>query len=721
MSGEAGLLLPVMIPIVLALVPGLLTAAGERKDNKAYTACGKFLFPALTCVTLLACCVYGIRALTGSALELTVPEICGFGLRFRMDGFRAVYAMVAAFAWAVSSAFALWYLKGEEHQGRYFGYTLFVLGMTLGVFLSADLMTTFIFFEGMSLASYVWVVFEEDEEAVRASKTYLAVAVIGGLVMLMGLFLLWKETGTLMIDDLTFAARMSGNKTVIYAAGFCMLFGFGAKAGAYPLHIWLPKAHPVAPAPASALLSGILTKAGMYGILILVGRIFIGDEYFGQILLVIAVLTMLTGAFIALFSIDIKHVLACSSVSQIGFILTGASLACIVKEEQWLAVQGAILHMMNHSFFKLVLFLLAGVLVKNLHSRNLNDLSGFGKEKPWFMVTFLLAYLGIAGIPGLSGFVSKSMIHEAIVVAAGESGSGIYKVVEWLFLIAGGCTLAYMTKLFIVLFFRPQSNAVKAFNNKNKQYLPLWAKILLSVPAAAIYLAGTLPEYLMIPAAKKASDLLNYAPAEESFRVFTAENVKGGAISAAIGLAVYFFAVRPLTERKGRKNVIEYVNRYPAYIDLENALYRPVLLTGLPTVCGGACRTLEMASEGIAKMVFGFSKLIAGFADRIADLATAGVRRTVLRPVCETPTLSTTKRFSLFAGGIANGIRSLWRKLLRKSGGEQKDYVKKINRGIDDTSETFKYVVRSLSYGLLAFCVGLLAMLLYLLYCLQGL
>ncbi|MBO4696342.1 MAG: sodium:proton antiporter [Lachnospiraceae bacterium] len=721
MSGEIGLLLPVMIPIALCLVPGLSAAAGERKNNKALLKCGKILFPALTFVTLLLCCFYGIRALTGSTLTLSVPEICGFGLNFRMDGFRAVYTMVTAFAWTVSSVFALWYLKGEEHQGRYFGYTLLVLGMTLGVFLSADLYTTFIFFEGMSLASYVWVVFEEDAEAIRASKTYLAVAVIGGLVMLMGIFLVYHETGTLAIEDLAFAAQRFGSKKVLYAAGFCMLFGFGAKAGAYPLHIWLPKAHPIAPAPASALLSGILTKTGMYGVLILVGRVFLGDETFGRILLIIAVLTMLTGAVIALFSIDIKHVLACSSVSQIGFILTGASLACIVKEEQWLAVQGAILHMMNHSFFKLVLFLLAGVLVKNLHSRDLNDLSGFGKEKPWFMILFLLAYLGIAGIPGLSGFVSKSMIHEAIVVAAKESGSGMYKLVEWLFLIAGGCTLAYMTKLFIVLFFRPQSDAVKAFNNKNKQYLPLWAKLLLSVPAAAIYLAGTLPEYLMLPAAKKASDLLNYAPAEETFRVFTAENVKGGAISVAIGLAVYLFAVRPLTERKGRRKTIEYVNRYPAYVDLENALYRPVLLTGLPVVCGGACRAMELATEGIAKMTFGLSKLVAGFADRIADLATAGVRRTVLRPVCETPTLSTTKRFSLFAGGIANGFRSLWRKLLRKGGGEQKDYVKKINRGIDDTSETFKYVVRSLSYGLLAFCVGLLAMLLYLLYCLQGL
>lgn len=721
MKGELMLLLPVLVPIVPAMVPGLLAAAGERKENKAMESCGKWIFSALTFATLFLCMYLGIRSLTGEELSVSIPEICGLGIRFKMDGFRAVYAMITAFAWAVSSFFALWYLKGEEHQGRYFGYTLLVLGMTLGVFLSADLYTTFIFFEGMSLASYVWVVFEEDAEAVRASKTYLAVAVIGGLVMLMGIFLLQKETGTLVIEDIVFAAQRAKDRTVIYAAGFCMLFGFGAKAGAYPLHIWLPKAHPVAPAPASALLSGILTKSGMYGILILAGRVFIGEKLFGEVLLVIAVLTMLTGAVIALFSIDIKHVLACSSVSQIGFILTGVSLACILREEQWLAVQGALLHMMNHSFFKLILFLLAGVIVKNLHSRDLNDLSGFGKEKPWFMVLFLMAYLGIAGIPGWSGFVSKSMIHEAIVVAAKESGSAMYTVTEWLFLIAGGCTFAYMTKLFIVLFFRPQSAAVKAHSAKKTSYLPLWAKLMLSVPAALVYLAGTLPEYMMIPVAKKASDLLNYAAAEESFRTFTAENLKGGAISVAIGLILYCLAVRPLTEEKGRRNAVHYVNRYPVKVDLENALYRPVLLTALPTVCGGACRFLESMAETVAKGVFGFSKLVFGFADRITELVTAGVRRSVLRPVCETPTMSQTKRASIFVGGFLNGVRNTVSALFKRKDRPKKDYVQVVNRGIDDVSETFKYVVRSLSYGLLAFCLGLLAMLLYLLYCLQGL
>ena len=135
----------------------------------------------------------------------------------------------------------------------------------MGVFLSADLLTTFVFFELMSFTSYVWVAQEENVASLRAAETYLAVAVIGGMVLLMGIFLLYRELGTLEIAELARAAESLRDKRILYAAGTCMLVGFGAKAGAFPLHIWLPRAHPVAPAPASALLSGILTKTGKIG------------------------------------------------------------------------------------------------------------------------------------------------------------------------------------------------------------------------------------------------------------------------------------------------------------------------------------------------------------------------------------------------------------------------------------------------------------------------
>ena len=720
MKDVYGLLLPILLPVIGGLVCRLLVAAGEKKEKKALIRCGEVTFLGLSFVTLVLTILFGVGPIRdGIANTLDIPEICGRGLSFRVDEFRAMYGILAAFCWTVSSAFALWYMNGEENRGRYFFYTLLTLGATLGVFFAADFYTLFIFFEVMSLASYLWVVHEETGEAVRASKTYLAVAVIGGLVMLMGIFLLQFTLGTLNLNDIGRLDLSFFNQTQLRVAGFCLLFGFGAKAGAFPLHIWLPKAHPVAPAPASALLSGILTKAGMYGILILTGRIFVGDTRFGQILLTIALCTMILGSIGALVSIDMKHILACSSVSQIGFMLVGAGTMCILDREQWLSVQGTMLHMANHSLFKLVLFLCAGIVVHNLHTRDLNKLRGFGVGRPWFMVIFLIAALGISGIPGLSGFVSKSMLHESIVLCYHDSGLYYYKIAEILFLVAGGCTLAYMLKLFLILFFRKPSKEVEAFNESKKSYLPLSIKILLSVPAAIIYLSGTLPEYLMFPLAKRAATLTEYLPAEETFRTFTAENVKGAVISCTIGLLLWWFVVKKLITKRVSKKETVYVNRFPAKIDLENALYRPILLTFLPTVCGAFCRFLERLTETLAKGVFGFLKRLFGLLDRIPELTVVGLQRSVCKPVCETTTLSMTRRLSKTIGGIVSAFVTFKSKLTRKPIAEQKNYTELVNRGLNDASETAKLITRSLSYGLLAFCVGLLAMLVYLLYCLQ--
>ena len=373
----------------------------------------------------------------GALLE--VPEICGLGLHFEIDGFRILYGSIAAFMWLMSTLFSKEYLSHYTNKGRYYCFTLLTFFATEGVFFSADFYTTFIFFEIMSFTSYVWVAFDEKKESLRAAATYLAVAVIGGLVMLMGIFLLYDTMGTLVFDELVGSyerMRMLSNSGVpesrLMAAGLCMLFGFGAKAGAFPLHIWLPKAHPVAPAPASALLSGILTKAGMFGILVLTSYLFLGCTAWGALILIIGVCTMVVGAVLALFSIDIKRTLACSSVSQIGFILVGVGMSGLLGEENLLAVRGSLLHMVNHSLIKLALFMAAGVIFMNVHELNLNKIRGFGRKKPLLNYIFLMGALGIGGMPLWNGYVSKTLIHESIVeytkLLEGGTASSIFNI-----------------------------------------------------------------------------------------------------------------------------------------------------------------------------------------------------------------------------------------------------------------------------------------------------
>ena len=375
----------VFLPIAAAFLSFLL-------GRKTKTGRDVFLWSVLGMVFLFSLLLFFF----GGNGTVTVPGVCGFGLNFTVDGFRSIYTVIAALMWLVTGLFSPEYFAHYRNRNRYYLFLLVTLGATEAIFLSADLYTTFVFFEIMSLCSYVWVAQDEKPGSLRAGGTYLAVAVIGGLVLLMGIFLLYHETGTLVIGDL---AEASAGKN-LWAAALCMFVGFAGKAGAFPIHIWLPKAHPVAPAPASALLSGILTKTGIFGILVISCRMMLQQEAWGAFVLIVGVITMFLGALLELFSVNFKRTLACSSVSQIGFILVGVGMLVLLGEENLLAARGTFLHMVNHSLFKLILFLVAAVIYRNTHRLDLNDIRGFGRKKPLLCFCYLMGALADVGQGG---------------------------------------------------------------------------------------------------------------------------------------------------------------------------------------------------------------------------------------------------------------------------------------------------------------------------------
>ena len=373
----------------------------------------------------------------GAALEL--PGVCGFGLRLQAGSLGSLLALVSAFLWAATGLNCPSYFAAAEGCNRFYFFWLLTLGALMGVFLAADLFTLFVFFEMMSFTSYVWVVQNETEEARQAGQTYLAVAVIGGMALLAGLLLLQHLLGTLEFSAMAEAvsALPAEKRGALYVAGGCALVGFGAKAGMFPLHIWLPKAHPVAPAPASALLSGILTKSGVFGVLILCRYLFWTELSWNTVVLALGVVTMVLGAVLALFSVDLKRTLACSSMSQIGFILVGTAMQGFLNGENALAAWGTVLHMLNHSLIKLVLFVAAGVVYLGTHSLNLNDIRGWGRNKPVLKILFFVGAASIAGVPGFSGYVSKTLLHESIVeyihvLEHAGAATGWFTAVEWL-------------------------------------------------------------------------------------------------------------------------------------------------------------------------------------------------------------------------------------------------------------------------------------------------
>ncbi|MCF0135144.1 MAG: NADH dehydrogenase [Lachnospiraceae bacterium] len=690
-----------------------------------------------------------ILMLTGDS-SFSLPKICGMSLELQMDGFRALYGCIAGFMWMMTTLFSGEYFGHYRNRNRYYLFLLMTLGATVGVFLSADLFTTFIFFEIMSFTSYVWVLHDEKPAALRAAETYLAVAVIGGMVMLMGLFLLYNAAGTLRMEELLSATRTAWetDRKTLYLAGALMVFGFGAKAGMFPLHIWLPKAHPVAPAPASALLSGILTKSGIFGILAVTCNIFLHDPTWGMAILLLGTVTMFGGALLAVFSIDFKRTLACSSMSQIGFILVGVGMQCLLGELNSLAVRGTVLHMVNHSLIKLDLFMVAGVIYMNLHQLDLNRIRGFGRKKPLLMACFLMGALGIGGIPLWNGYISKTLLHESIVeyaelfenlAEAEEMGIrlmgsyGLMKGIEWVFLISGGMTVAYMLKLFICVFLESNSDeeVQKKYDNK-KEYWNIFSRIAICGSAAVLPVMGMLPGLTMNKMADMAQSFMHLEHAHE-VHYFTWTNLKGGLISIGIGVALYFGVIRTLLMKKTAANkdgkvLREYVDRWPAWLDLENGVYRPLIQVWIPRILGAVCGFLDKYIIHIPLKVF---MSVTGSVAAVLDKYIIELPMKVFNSV----TAAAVRGMDQMADGIILLARkTTHRQILTMEKEDIRDeaavktgrFLDKVTRKTthvaslveleERVSRTDSIIRSGLSFGLLMAVLGLIVILLYILF-----
>lgn len=706
------------IMVFMPIVGAFLSYMIGRKDKTARDlfACG------LTIIEFVCSLLLVFGAGSSEKVLFVIPEVCGMGLQFTVDGFRVVYAAIAAFMWMMTTLLSKEYFGHYRNRNRYYLFLLVTLGATEAIFLSADLYTTFVFFEIMSLASYVWVAQDERAASLRAASTYLAVAVIGGLVMLMGLFLLYHQAGTLQIDLLREACQGKN----VYVAALCLLVGFGAKAGAFPLHIWLPKAHPVAPAPASALLSGILTKTGIFGILVISCQILMHDEPWGALMLLLGVVTMFLGALLAVFSIDFKRTLACSSVSQIGFILVGVGMQGLLAEHNALAVRGTLLHMVNHSVFKLVLFMLAGVIYMNLHKLDLNEIRGFGYKKPLLGAIYLMGALGIGGIPMFSGYVSKTLLHESIVeyihgMEAGEFVSAFFRVgdvklIEAIFLISGGLTLAYMCKLFVAVFLEKNNDAaVQKSYEERKNYMTPCSAFALTASAVLIPIMGVLPYATMNRIADMGQNFMGHVHMEHEVHYFTWTNLKGSGISILIGAAVYFVVVRGFMMEKQADGTTKYVNRWPKKLDLEELLYRPVLLKVLPAVCGGVCKVLDRITDILVRIVIAIGSFVAGLFDILADGFVVFLRRTVYRDSLPVTELEEGNEMTHALGSFLNTVEAVLNRFIWKEHPRKKDFEHMLALKYSEFKENASFIGRSLSYGLILFCLGLCATLIYLL------
>ncbi|MCD6415288.1 MAG: hypothetical protein J7M08_01150 [Planctomycetes bacterium] len=367
-------------------------------------------------VSVLLVCLIAITHGQG-AEHVYYPDFLGLDLVLRMDALAWFFAITVSMVGCLSVIFSLHYVRGKEKENFYYFALLLVNAAMLGIVLSGDLLSFFIFWEIMSWAAFLLISYKRGR-ALDAGLKYVIMSILGSCAMLLALLYLYANYNTLVISDLAQQIRSAAGGFPLWVM-LAFALGFGIKCALIPLHTWLPDAHSEAPSPFSAVLSGILIKMGIYGfILVMYGVVGlkllleVGAPWlhFHTVLCWLGAITILIPTFIALLQDDAKRLLAWSSIGQIGYIMLAIGVATS------LGLAGALFHTLNHAVFKALLFLAVGAVeYKTGGVRDLNRLGGLIRRMPVTFACALIGGLGLIGVPLTSGFVSKWLIYKTLI------------------------------------------------------------------------------------------------------------------------------------------------------------------------------------------------------------------------------------------------------------------------------------------------------------------
>ncbi len=480
-------------------------------------------------------------------------------LNFKIDQISLLFAILTSFIWLTASIFASSYMKHEHKKNRFFAFWLICLGANLGVVITGDLFSLFIFFEILGFAAYPLIIHEENEESLKAGTKYLFMTIFGGLSLLFGI-LFYASYGGLSLEIVPSLAKLQdASISVKVIISFLMITGFGVKAGMIPVHIWLPDAHPAAPSPASALLSGVMIKAGAYGIFRVLFSIFRPPEanhesieiekmwastsQLGSYLIWIAIVTMFLGVIMALLQENSKRMLAYHSISQMGYILLGFGIGAYLGEEGVLGWSGGIYHLVNHALFKACLFLAVGAVFYRTGELNMYKLGGLWRKMPFTALFCFIAAFGISGYPFFNGFISKSLLHHAVIESSSFANLGGVNITEIFFILTGAGTITSFIKLTIFTFTGKMPDKYS-----NVKEAPLWQNMAMLFLVVFIIILGLFPQLILKTFIYPVLHLSGFAekPVEHlvGFQAFTAENFMGIIECFLVGLVLYFIGTK---------------------------------------------------------------------------------------------------------------------------------------------------------------------------------
>ena len=388
---------------------------------------------------------------------------------------------------------------------HYTALVMLVVSMMLVVMASGGF--SFLFaWELMTIASFILILFEANrQETRRAALNYLVMMHIGFMFLVAGFVMLFNVTNSSSFEAVEYYFKV-GNPLPLFLVLF---IGFGMKAGLFPMHIWLPEAHPAAPSHVSAIMSGVMIKTGVYGIIRLMQAIDNNTDLLytiGLIVLLSGIVTGLWGVILAAMQNDVKRLLAYSSIENIGVILIGLGIAAVGHAAGsdligMCGMCGALLHTVNHSLFKSMLFFGAGNIYSKMHTTTMNRMGGLAKHMPITAILMMLATAAICALPPLNGFVSELFIYIGMFNGVSNGHEVLYSVAGIIALsLIGGIVVLAFTKLYGVVFLgSPRSHEVAECEEVDNFRI-----FAMGIPAALILFIGLFPQYAILPIAKVA-------------------------------------------------------------------------------------------------------------------------------------------------------------------------------------------------------------------------
>lgn len=390
-----------VIPALAVLLP-LLGAGGAMLADRYRPEWRNPVVIAAIAVPLLLVAVMYPAVASGTTYYLLLNILPPAGLEFRVDLLSIYMALIFVFFSLILIVYSIGYYRDKEEGKKFFYFLLLAIGGAFGVSLSGNMLTFFLFFELMSLSFFPLVSYKSTPEAYAAGLKFFFMTIISGVAMFWAIVIIYNTAGTVSFGS---GGLLSTASPMLLVAFICFLISLGIKSAMIPLHFWMPDAYAAAPTPAAALSSSIMLKTGVLGLIRvfhdLFGLSFIQETGWNNILLVLALVSMLYGSICAFAQDDLNRRLAYSGIAQVGYMLLG--LALLTE----LALVGTVYHIMAHAFMKGCMFLCAGVIFVNTGKTKISEMKGIGLQMPITMLAFTIAAVSAVGTPPFNVFVSK--------------------------------------------------------------------------------------------------------------------------------------------------------------------------------------------------------------------------------------------------------------------------------------------------------------------------